>query len=386
MKDSNAMNFEFATAARIAFGFGQHQHIGTWAAELGTRALVVTGSQPERAAKLIELLYAANLATATFAVAGEPTMDDARRGTAAARAFNADLVIGAGGGAVMDAAKAIAALTANGGDPLDYVEVIGKNQPLTKPSLPVIALPTTAGTGSEVTRNAVLASPEHKVKVSMRSPSMLPRLALVDPMLTYSAPQAVTAASGIDALTQLIEPFVSNAATPFTDGLCREGLPRATALGRAYHTGDPDARERMALASLFGGLALANARLGAAHGIAGPLGGMFPVPHGVACGRLLPGVMAANVRALRERDDHNPALRRYAEIARILTGKDDTGSGVDYVRDLVEEIRLPRLRAYGVTPDAFAEIADKASRASSMKGNPIMLTQSEIVGIIDSAY
>ncbi|MDZ4767284.1 MAG: iron-containing alcohol dehydrogenase [Chloroflexota bacterium] len=380
------MNFEFATAARIVFGFGQHQHIGTWAAELGKRAMLVTGSQPDRAAKLVELINAAGVATATFAVAGEPTMDDARRGAQAARAFNADLVIGAGGGSVIDAAKAIAALTANGGDPLDYVEVIGKNQPLTKPSLPVIALPTTAGTGSEVTRNAVLSSPEHKLKVSMRSPSMLPRLALVDPMLMRTMPQSVTASSGIDALTQLIEPFVSNAATLLTDGICREGLPHTASLARAYHTGDPDARESMALASLFGGLALANAKLGAVHGIAGPLGGMFPVPHGVACGRLLPGTMAANLQAINSRDARNPAARRYAEIARILTGKDDAAAGVEYVRALVEELNLPRLRTYGVTPAAFDDIAEKSARASSMKGNPILLTHAEIVGILESAY
>jgi alcohol dehydrogenase class IV len=324
--------------------------------------------------------------SARFSVIGEPKIDDARRGMAAARAFSADMIIGFGGGSALDAGKAIAALAANGGDPLDYLEVIGGNQPLTQPAIPFIAIPTTAGTGSEVTRNAVLASPEHRVKVSMRSPSMLAKAALVDPELTYDAPRAVTAASGIDALTQLIEPFVSNAANPLTDGICREGLRRAAALQRAYEIGDAPARADMALASLFGGLALANARLGAVHGIAGPLGGMFPVPHGAACGRLLPGAVRVNLRALAQRAPDHPAQARYAEIAHLLTGTADADALPAFLDALVEAIQLPRLREYGVPPRDFEAVAEKAERASSMKGNPIALTRAEIVAILESAW
>ncbi len=245
----------------------------------------------------------------------------------------ADLVVGMGGGSVIDAAKAIAALLTNPGDPLDYLEVIGRGLPLANACAPMMAIPTTAGTGAEVTRNAVLASPAHRVKVSLRSASMLPDVAIVDPELTLSMPPAVTAATGLDALTQCLEPFVSHLATPLTDGFCREGLARAArSLRRAYHHGsDVAARRDMALASLCGGLALANAKLGAVHGFAGPIGGMFDAPHGAVCARLLPLVMTANVRALEERSPNSPALVRYAEVAKIVTGDADASiaDGVD---------------------------------------------------------
>ena len=217
-----------------------------------------------------------------------------RQGVELARREQCDLVIAFGGGSAIDAGKAIAALLANGGELTDYLEVIGKGQPLRHPSVPFIAVPTTAGTGSEVTRNAVLASAEHQVKVSMRSPLMLPRLAVVDPELTLELPPAVTASTGLDALTQLIEPYVSIRANPLTDGFCLEGLRRVSrSLRRAYHAGrDITAREDMSLASLLGGLALANAGLGVVHGFAAPVGGMFHAPHGAICAALLPHGMA----------------------------------------------------------------------------------------------
>ena len=297
------MRFEFATATRILFGPGALQEAALAAATLGRRALVVTGGSVERAAPLLEQLKAQGVEATTFAVAGEPTMATILAGLERAKELACDLVIGLGGGSVLDSGKAIAALLTNGGDPLDYLEVIGRGQALARPAAPYIAIPTTAGTGSEVTRNAVLASPEHRVKVSLRSPLMLPRLAIVDPELTYSLPPSITASTGLDALTQLIEPYVCNSANPLTDALCREGIVRvARSLQRAYEDGkDPTAREDMALASLFGGLALANAKLGAVHGFAGPLGGLFPAPHGAICARLLPSVMKANVRALQAR-------------------------------------------------------------------------------------
>lgn len=192
---------------------------------------------------------------------------------------------------------------ANGGDPLDYAEVIGHGRPLERRSLPLIAIPTTAGTGAEVTRNAVIGSPEHRVKVSLRSPLMLPEVAIVDPELTRDLPPALTASTGLDALTQLIEPLVSCRTNPLTDALCRSGIQRAArSLRRAVEHGeDLVAREDMSLASLFSGLALANAALGAVHGLTGPLGGMFEASHGALCASLLPAVMEANVRALRHR-------------------------------------------------------------------------------------
>jgi alcohol dehydrogenase class IV len=298
-------------------------------------------------------------------------------------------VIALGGGSAIDTGKAIAALAANPGDPLDYLEVIGKGRPLAHAPLPVIAIPTTAGTGAEVTRNAVLESPQHRVKVSLRSPLMLPRVALVDPELTRSVPPNITASTGMDALTQVIEPFVSARANPLTDSLCREGMTRAArALRRVYADGDDaDARADMALASLFGGLALANAGLGAVHGFAGPLGGMFHAPHGALCAALLPHVTAANIQALRQRQPQHPALARYDEIAVILTGDADAraADAVAWLGTLLADLNIPPLRAYHITPADFPAIVAASARASSMKANPIVLTDAELMAVLEAA-
>ena len=391
------MRFEFATATRIIFGAGTLGEIGPLAAEMGGRALAVTGHTVARATPLLDGLAAQGIDCVTFSVAGEPTTEVARLGTQGAREENCDLVIGFGGGSVLDTGKAVAALLTNGGDPLDYLEVIGWGRPLTQPSAPYIAIPTTAGTGAEVTRNAVLASPAHRVKVSLRSPLMLPRLALVDPELTHTLPPEVTASTGLDALTQVMEPYVSKQANPLTDALCREGMRcAARSLRRAYACGeqgrtkqgdDAAAREDMMLASLCGGLALANAKLGAVHGFAGPVGGMFPAPHGAVCASLLPHAMAVNVQALQERLPGSEALHRYDEIARILTGSDKAtaGDGVAWVQELCQALRVPSLASYGVTPEDFPVLIEKGSVASSMQGNPIKLTSDEMREILARA-
>jgi len=383
------IRFEFATATRIIFGPGTLQQLGPLAAEMGRRPLLVTGSSGARCGPLLDLLSAQGLHAVTFAVSGEPTTDVAGKGTERAREAGCDMVIGCGGGSVLDTGKAIAALLANGGDPLDYLEVIGRGLPLTSPSAAYIAIPTTAGTGAEVTRNAVLRSPQHGVKVSLRSPFMLPRLALVDPLLTHTVPPDVTASTGLDAFTQVLEPLVSHRANPLTDALCREGLRRAArSLRRVVEQGDDGvAREDMALVSLFGGLALANAGLGAVHGFAGPLGGMFPAPHGAVCACLLPHVMAVNVHALRERDPQSMSLRRYDEVARILTGdqRATAADGVAWVHELCGVLRIPSLSGYGVTEADFPLLIEKASMSSSMKGNPVHLTAEEMGEVLARA-
>lgn len=383
------MKFEFATATRIIFGAGTLQQIGPLAAELGKRALLIGGSTPTRLTPLQELLQAQGITTTTFSVPGEPTVDLVLEGVQQARADACDLVIGMGGGSVIDTGKAIAALLTNPGEPLDYLEVVGRGQALPRSSAPYIAIPTTAGTGAEVTRNAVLGAPEHHVKVSMRSPAMLPTLALIDPELTYGLPPDVTASTGLDALTQCMEPYVSNKANPLTDAFCREGMQRAArSLRHAFQQGtDPAARADMAVAGLCGGLALANAKLGAVHGFAGPLGGMFPVPHGVVCARLLPPVMATNVRALQERAPDSPMLARYDEIAQIVTG-DPTAraaDGVAWVTDLGNELNVPPLSNFGITAADIPEVVPKAQRASSMQGNPLVLTPEELTQILQQA-
>ncbi len=382
------MRFEFATATRIVFGVGTFREAGPIAAALGRRALVVTGRNTARAGPLLEVLVRSGVEGTTFSVVGEPTLETVRLGLERARGSECDLVIGFGGGSALDTAKAIAVLLENEGDVLDYLEVIGRGRVLERPGRPCIAIPTTAGTGSEVTRNAVLSSPEHGVKVSLRSPFLLPRVALVDPELTYTMPPAVTAATGLDALTQLVEPFVSIRANPLTDALCREGMMRvARSLRRAWRTGEAAAREDMALAALLSGMALANAGLGAAHGFAAALGGRFPAPHGALCARLLPPVMAANLRALRERAPESPALARYEEVARLLTG--DPGAtaddGVSWVDDLVAELDIPSLAAYGVTAGDFPSLVRQAAASSSMKANPVPLTAEEMEGILEIA-
>ncbi|RIK56075.1 MAG: alcohol dehydrogenase [Chloroflexi bacterium] len=381
--------FEFATAQQIVFGTGTAQEIGKRAAQLGSRGLVVTGQRSDRVLHLLQAWETQGLTAATYAVDSEPTVAAVLEGVKTARGAGCDLVIGVGGGSAVDMGKAIAALLTNPGEPLDYLEVVGKGQTLTEPSAPMIAVPTTAGTGAEVTRNAVLAVPQQRVKVSLRSATMLPRLAVVDPELTYSMPPAVTASTGLDALTQCIEPFVSNQANPLTDAVAREGIPRAArSLRRAYANGeDAEARQEMALASLFGGLALANAKLGAVHGFAGVLGGMFPIPHGIVCARLLPYVMAMNVAALQRRGDPAGQLARFDEVARLVTGENTAraADGVAWIQELAADLQVAPLREFGVAEGDFAEVIAKSKVASSMKGNPLVLSDDELAEILAQA-
>jgi alcohol dehydrogenase class IV len=360
--------FEFATANRIVFGAGKLTEAVPAVKALGRRALVVTGKSVERAQPLLDLLL--DIECVTHAIPGEPEIADVQSGVNAAA--GCEVVIAMGGGSAIDAGKAIAALCNNPGNPLDYLEVIGKGQPLVNAPLPFIAIPTTAGTGAEVTRNAVLASPKHKVKVSLRHPLMLPQLAIVDPELTHGLPPAITAATGMDALTQLIEPFTCRRANPFTDAICREAIPRAARALRRAFAGDEAAREDMAYASLSGGLALANSGLGAVHGFAAPIGGMFDAPHGAVCAALLPHSFTINAK-------HAP--KRFIEVAKML-GTDDGGA---WLRELASDLQIPGLATYGITEDNFSSIIDKAKLASSMKANPTDLTEDELVEILRAA-
>jgi alcohol dehydrogenase class IV len=336
------------------------------------------------------LLAAERVGSVACPIAGEPTTAAISAGVELAKAERCDCVVGFGGGSAVDAAKAIAALLTNDGPLLDYLEVIGEAQPLTRPAAPCVAVPTTAGTGAEVTRNAVLASPPQGVKVSLRSPLLLPRVALVDPELTYELPPALTATTGLDALTQLIEPFLCNRANPLTDAVCVEGVRRvARSLRRAFeHGSDAAARADMAVASLFGGLALANAGLGAVHGFAGPIGGRFPAPHGTVCAALLPHVLEVNARALRERQPQAPVLGRFDEVARLLTDQAQAtaADGVAWLRDLSRVFGIPGLRAYGVAASDFPGLIASAARASSMQANPLPLTPAELREILERAW
>jgi alcohol dehydrogenase class IV len=374
-----APEFEFATAGRIIVGVGRAAELPGVLAGLGSRVLACTGADPARHAALVAGLGSP---AAVFPVAAEPTVGLARAGVAAAREHGADVVVAIGGGSVIDTGKAVAMLLGNGGDPLDYLEVVGSGREITRPAVPCVAVPTTAGTGAEVTANAVLAAPEHRLKASLRSRLMLPRVALVDPGLAVSCPPSVTAASGMDALTQCLEPFVSVRANPVTDGLAREGLRRAAAgLRAAYADGaDLAARADMALCSLLGGIALANAKLGAVHGLAGVIGGTAPVPHGAACAALLAPVIEANVRVLRSGPAGRPALDRYAEVARLLTGQPAAtiDEGLAWIRETVTRLAIPGLAAFGVRAQDADDIVVQAARSSSMPGNPVLLSHDDL--------
>jgi len=383
------MNFEFATATRIIFGPGSIQQAASLAAQIASSAFVVTGRSIERAMPLLEQLSIHRIKYVPFGVPAEPTTAIAKQAIQQARQTKAALVIAVGGGSALDTAKVVASMLTNSGELEDYLEVVGKGKKLTQAPVPYIAIPTTAGTGAEVTNNSVLGVPEYHRKVSMRSPLMLPYIALVDPELTYSMPPPLTASTGLDALTQLLEVYVSNKANPLTDAVCKEGLKRAArSLRLAYENGaNHAARQDMALASLFSGLALANAKLGAVHGLAGPLGGLIAAPHGVICARLLPYVMHANVNALLSREPYSPALARFDDIAQILTGNLAAKAldGLTWVRNLCSALKLPPLDELGLNEKDFPAIVADSRKSSSMKGNPVELTDDELIEVLKKA-
>lgn len=382
--------FELTLPGKVIFGSGAVTRLGGEARAFGGKCLLVHGSNPLRVYKARESLVSARVETLLFGVDREPTVELVREGARVAREAKCPMVVGVGGGSVLDTAKAVAALATNPGDPLDYLEVVGSGKPLSAEPLPCLAVPTTSGTGTEATRNAVITSPAHRTKASLRHPSMVPRLALLDPELTLSLPAEVTASTGMDALCQLLEAFTCNRPNAFTDALCRDGLKRAgRSILRAFSDeGDLDAREDMMLASHFSGMALANARLGAVHGFAAPLGGFYPAPHGAICATLLPAVITANLEALRRRDPSNRAVRRYQEAAQILSNnpRATVEEAAAFTERLRKELAIPRLREMGVRREDFSAIVTRAAGASSMKGNPIELTAEELRSILENAY
>jgi alcohol dehydrogenase class IV len=379
------MSFEFATAMQVIFGNGTVSKIPQLLQGKGQNIFLVTGKNPLRAKFLTENLEAEGFSVFSFRVEKEPDTGMISNGAKLAREMTCDAVVGFGGGSVIDSAKAIAALVPNKGELPEYLEVIGQGKKLKEKPLPFIAVLTTAGTGAEVTKNAVIHSPEHHVKVSLRSPLMFPDVAVVDPELTLSMPPEITATTGMDALTHLLETFVSNQANPFIDMLCREGMRRISAsIKKAFDKGDDlKAREDMAFAAMLGGMALANVKLGAVHGFAGPMGGMFPVPHGAVCAALLPPVMDVNIGAVKEQN-HQQTLAKYDEVAQILTGnsKARAADGIQWAKDMVDYLKIPHLSAFGLSVSDFPVLVEKAKKASSMKGNPVLLSDEQLMKIL----
>jgi alcohol dehydrogenase class IV len=386
----NTTSFEFATAKRIIFGAGSAKKIADSALNLGKRPLIVTGKNQDRCKFLLDDFSNNNIKCEIFSVYGEPTTEIVTECMGLVNRSKADVIISIGGGSAIDTGKAVSALITNGNDLFDYLEVIGRGKPLKNPSLPFLAVPTTAGTGAEVTNNAVIKSKEHSIKVSLRSPSMLPAIAVIDPLLTHTMPREVTASTGLDAFTQVIEPYVSNKANVLTDAICKEGIKRISrSLLKAFNDGnDAKAREDMCIGSLFGGIALSNAKLGAVHGFAGPIGGIIDAPHGVICGILLPYVIKANIKALGERDPSSKVLTKYEKIAKIVTNKEKATPEdlIKWIDEIYEKLKMSHLSEVKSKKEQIKEIIDNAKKTSSMKSNPIELTDDELREIIKDAF
>lgn len=376
------MHFEFSTVSKIIFGPGSLASIDDIVSKYGSHILVISGAPDNVTNKLLDLLRFPSRVILLLKVDKEPTVDTIRAALDQAHRVSPEVIIGIGGGSTIDTSKVVSALLANPGDITDYLEVIGDNNPLLSPSLPLIVVPTTAGTGAEATRNAVVGSPIDRVKVSIRSPFILPRVALIDPQLTIPLPPYITAITGMDALTQLIEPFTSNSSNPFTDALCKEGIQRiANSFYKAYDQGtDLGAREDMSVAALFSGISLANAKLGAVHGFAGPIGGEIPAQHGAICATLLANVMEGNISALKSRSPEHPVLERYAMIGRLLCNDPcaTAEDGIRWIRKFQTHSGILSLSQLGLTEELIPRIVEKAQKASSMKGNPIPLNEEEL--------
>jgi alcohol dehydrogenase class IV len=372
--------FTFITPPEILFGHDQSARTLDVARRFGSRVFLVTGGRSFETLAVAKLLFG----LPRWSITGEPDVPTVDEGVRQCREAGCDVVVAVGGGSALDAAKAVAGVVPNEGSIRDYLEQVGDRK-LSKPPLPLIAIPTTAGSGSEATKNAVIRVPELRVKRSIRHDLLVPRVAIVDPDLSAAAPRPVAASAGLDAFTHLLEGYVSTGATAMTDALALPGIRKAARGLRALAEGKPtaDSQESMALASLWGGIVLANAGLGAVHGLVAPLGGRCAIPHGIGCACLLVETMKANLAALRERAPQSPALERYEKVARRLSFKspEDLADGLASLRRL---LGVGTLSSYGATKDDVLPIV-KSARGGSMKYNPIELTDGELEGIVRSA-
>ncbi|MBU0752595.1 MAG: iron-containing alcohol dehydrogenase [Gammaproteobacteria bacterium] len=387
--------FSIARVPRVEFGAGAIARLPEVAERYGRKALLVTGQrafvESPAGERLFAALEARDFILRHVRVNGEPSPQFVDEQVAALRGEGQsfDVVIGIGGGSALDAAKAIAGLLKPGNSVMDHLEGVGPELPYRGPATPFIAVPTTAGTGSEATRNAVLSvqGPDG-FKKSFRDDALVAEWAVVDPDLLATCPPELIAADGMDAFTQLLESFVSTRANPVTDALARSGIMAVKDSLLALHREQSAAaRERMAYASLMSGICLAQTGLGSVHGLAAPLGAFFPIPHGVVCGTLAATATAVNIAAMAAREPDNPALPKYAEIGRRfamqkgLNGTEARDYLVATLQQWQDQLRLPRLSAYRVASADFSRIVAN-SRGSSMKTNPVVLTDAEIAGIL----
>jgi len=387
--------FSIARLPRIEFGSGAFSRTAELTGQFGRRALIVTGASsfPDsgRWHQLLQQFSTLGISYEHVSIAGEPSpemVDDAVNEYAAA---NIEVVVGIGGGSAMDAAKAIAGLLRVKQSVMDFLEGVGPEMPYKGPAVPLIAVPTTAGTGSEATKNSVLSRQgDAGFKKSFRDDRLVAEIAIVDPELLSTCPGDVIAANGMDALTQLIESYVSIKANVFTDALGISGLRAARdGLVRLYRSegADAQARERMAYASLISGINLAQTGLGSVHGLASPLGAFYPVPHGVVCGTLIAAATEMNINAMLEREPDNAAINRYARVSEVLSQRrfKSTSDALDKLVELLQQwtydLQLEKLSRYGLESSALDHVVEH-SRGSSMKTNPIVLTNEEIKAIL----
>ena len=373
--------FGIILPGKTLFGRGCRTETARQVAALGQRVLLVRGRSVAWVDELTAELRSHGLTVCELFSAGEPTLDQLRDARVQARQGRPDCVLAVGGGATIDLGKAIAALVRSESDPAAHLEVIGEGKPIEPDPLPFVAVPTTSGTGAEATRNAVIAVPERAIKVSLRDNRMMPCLAVVDPALTDRAPKHLTLATGLDAITQLIESYLSVRANPVTDALCQNALPGAiAALARLMEAEDPKARDALSRASYLSGIALANAGLGIVHGLAGVIGGHGGA-HGAICGRLLPAALTINAQAVRERGLDDARLVQVDDWLTKVLGE-VSGTGPLVLRRFVDHHGLPPLEALGCPRADHRHLARLAMTASSTKTNPVTLTEDEIVSIL----
>lgn len=388
-------SFELARLPRIIFGDGSIDKVPSLAGQYGHNILLVTGAGSFRASAswqpFVDALARQGSRLEVFTVSGEPSPQLVDEAAAQFRNAEIDVVLGIGGGSVLDAAKAIAGLLRVPNSVMDYLEGVGPELAYQGPAVPFIAVPTTAGTGSEATKNAVLSvQGENGFKKSFRHETLVPQYAVLDPQLLASCPRLQIAGNGMDALTQLLESYVSTKANPFTDALALSGMEAVREGLFAWYDDTPQAaqgRAAMAYAALLSGMTLAQVGLGSVHGLAAPLGAFFPMPHGVVCGTLVATCSATNIRVLEQRMPDSPALRKYAEVGRLLARQpelDDQAARarlLDLLAEWTERLELPRLSAYGMNAEDIPRVVAN-SRGNSMKTNPVVLADEEIAEIL----
>lgn len=383
------MNFEFATAQRIIFGSGTINRAAELILGFGKRVVLITGNHNSNDNPILRLAYKdTDIKLIQIVCEHEPEIGFIQKAIEEVRAFHPDVLVGIGGGSVLDTGKALAILATNDGSVMDYLEVIGNGRQLVNQALPYIAIPTTSGTGSEVTKNAVIQDRVSGVKASIRSPFMLPRMALIDPELTIKLPPEVTASTGMDALTQVIEPYLTRKANPMTDAICLQAISIAkdALLTSFLEPGNLAAREHLSLVSLFGGLALANAGLGAVHGFAAAIGGMYPDErHGQVCAALLPAAFKINRLACEGKSEFTETTKRIKTISRLISGN-DAQDGEEVLAEMARTMKIPSLSRLGIDRSGFQTIIDKASKSSSMKGNPVNLSAEDLLKILELSY